>query len=387
MIVSILFKVLLSTQNDLGKLPSVLHLSMDNCFRENKNRFVLSFLAALVELDILAEVNVTFLLVGHTGNEVDQLFSILTQSFKKEIKTLEDLKDKIVKSGIKPVPDVEVLEYIWNWKMFALDALTEEELRNHSKYHAFNIKKEKGQVKLRGKRYLFDDEWVPYTGIRLLKEGTDFPLVDPAEFRIKKLDLPKVFLHLQKYFSTLPLVERLGVQGSWDRLREKLEKLPSQADVLRKMNIHDLHSFDSIPQINLPHHFAHLGQDEIIPDLEGETFPEELNEADFEEDVKEGLDVLIYTRSKLGRPWLGRVLSKKDDFNFTIQWYEKRKGNQNNFYASKNADGSAYTSDLESGMVILWNFSTRIDDESFSVNCFFLNKFKEEYAVHDASLI
>ena len=221
----------------------------------------------------------------------------------------------------------------------------------------------------------------------MLKEGTDFPLVDPAEFRIKKLDLPKVFLHLQKYFSTLPLVERLGVQGSWDRLREKLEKLPSQADVLRKMNIHDLHSFDSIPQINLPHHFAHLGQDEIIPDLEGETFPEELNEADFEEDVKEGLDVLIYTRSKLGRPWLGRVLSKRDDFNFTIQWYEKRKGNQNNFYASKNADGSAYTSDLETGMVILWNFSTRIDDESFSVNCFFLNKFKEEYAVHDASLI
>ena len=66
MIVSILFKTLLKTQNDLGKLPSVLHLSLDNCWRENKNRFVLSFLSALVQLDILSEINVTFLLVGHT---------------------------------------------------------------------------------------------------------------------------------------------------------------------------------------------------------------------------------------------------------------------------------------------------------------------------------
>ena len=66
MIVSILFKILKETQDDLGKLPSVLHLSLDNCWRENKNRFVLSFLAALVQLDILSEVNLTFLLVGHT---------------------------------------------------------------------------------------------------------------------------------------------------------------------------------------------------------------------------------------------------------------------------------------------------------------------------------
>ena len=68
MIVSILFKILKETQTDLGKLPSVLHLSLDNCWRENKNRFVLSFLAALVQLDILSEVNLTFLLVGHTVN-------------------------------------------------------------------------------------------------------------------------------------------------------------------------------------------------------------------------------------------------------------------------------------------------------------------------------
>jgi hypothetical protein len=263
----------------------------------------------------------------------------------------------------------------------------EEELRNHSNYHAFNIKKEGGFVKLRGKRYLFDEEWTPCTGIRLMKEGTEFSPVGPAEFRIDKLNLAKVFQHLQRFFITLPLVERMSVQGSWDNLKEKLEKLPMQAESLQKMNICDLRPQDSDILTKLPQHFAHLSQDEEIPDLEGETFPEELDEAYFQEDVKEGVDVLIYTRTKLGRPWLGRVLRKIDQANFTIQWYEKRKGNLNKFYASKQADGTPYTSDLETGTVILWNFSSRIDDESFSVNHFFLNKFKEEYCRHDASNI
>ena len=61
-----LYKLMLEVKQDFGRLPAVLHLSMDNCWRENKNRFVLAFLAALVQQNILAEVNVTFLLVGHT---------------------------------------------------------------------------------------------------------------------------------------------------------------------------------------------------------------------------------------------------------------------------------------------------------------------------------
>ena len=46
----------------------------DNCWRENKNRYLFSFLSALVELDVFEEISVNFLIVGHTGNEVDQLF-------------------------------------------------------------------------------------------------------------------------------------------------------------------------------------------------------------------------------------------------------------------------------------------------------------------------
>ena len=59
MIVSILFRLILEAKQDFGKLPPVLHVSVDNCWRENKNRFVLSFLAALVELKIFTEITMT----------------------------------------------------------------------------------------------------------------------------------------------------------------------------------------------------------------------------------------------------------------------------------------------------------------------------------------
>ena len=39
--------------------------------------------------------------VGHTGNQVDQLFSTLTSQFKSEITTIESLKHKIERTGFK----------------------------------------------------------------------------------------------------------------------------------------------------------------------------------------------------------------------------------------------------------------------------------------------
>ena len=47
-------------------------------------------------------------------------------------------------------------------------------------------------------------------------------------------------------------------------------------------------------------------------------------------------------------------------------------------------DGSPEYLDVE--MVLLWNFSTHVDDSSFYVNDFFLAKFKEEYCKYDANL-
>ena len=67
MVVSIVYKLLKVLVNDFKKLPKKLNIFADNCWRENKNRYVFSFLDWLVELGVFQEVTLNFLIVGHTG--------------------------------------------------------------------------------------------------------------------------------------------------------------------------------------------------------------------------------------------------------------------------------------------------------------------------------
>ena len=48
--------ILLEKFNDRFGLPPVLNLQLDNCWRENKNKFVFTFLALLVEWSVFDKV-------------------------------------------------------------------------------------------------------------------------------------------------------------------------------------------------------------------------------------------------------------------------------------------------------------------------------------------
>ena len=147
-------------------------------------------------------------MVGHTGNQVDQLFSILTQEFKKtELKTLEDLEDSI-RHSICPTPYVERLNFVWDWKGFISGKLSDKELSNHSFYNAFQIVQEGGVTKLRAKRLPQDNVWLPPTGIELIKQGITYDPVKCADFRVESLNLEKVTSDLIKYFKTMPATVR-----------------------------------------------------------------------------------------------------------------------------------------------------------------------------------
>jgi hypothetical protein len=62
-----------------ARLPPVLILQADNCGRENKNNVMMKFLAALVELGVFEMVELYFLPVGHTHDEIDQRWSLLSR--------------------------------------------------------------------------------------------------------------------------------------------------------------------------------------------------------------------------------------------------------------------------------------------------------------------
>jgi general stress protein 26 len=57
------------------KLPNVLFLQLDNTTKQNKGRFLMAFLALLVHHGVFERIYVCFLPVGHTHEDIDQMFS------------------------------------------------------------------------------------------------------------------------------------------------------------------------------------------------------------------------------------------------------------------------------------------------------------------------
>ncbi|XP_078695058.1 uncharacterized protein LOC144923998 [Branchiostoma floridae x Branchiostoma belcheri] len=79
-----------------GPLPPILYVQADNCFRENKNKYMLAFLDMLVHRKIFVEVQLSFLYVGHTHEDIDQLFSQIADRLRhEEARTLQQLLEKL----------------------------------------------------------------------------------------------------------------------------------------------------------------------------------------------------------------------------------------------------------------------------------------------------
>ena len=58
--INIVMRVLLR----MDIIPDRLYLQMDNCWRENKNQYVLAFLGVLVKLDIFKKVRIQVFLTA-----------------------------------------------------------------------------------------------------------------------------------------------------------------------------------------------------------------------------------------------------------------------------------------------------------------------------------
>ncbi|VDI09707.1 Hypothetical predicted protein [Mytilus galloprovincialis] len=79
-----------------NKLPPILYLQADNCWRENKNRYVLGFCELLVHQRIFNEVHLSFLPVGHTHEDVDAAFSRIAETLRRnDAETMPRLKEML----------------------------------------------------------------------------------------------------------------------------------------------------------------------------------------------------------------------------------------------------------------------------------------------------
>ncbi len=65
-------------------LPRKLFLRMDNCVKNNKNCHLLAFLSLLTIYEVFKEVQLGFLVVGHTHENIDKSFGYLTKTLREK---------------------------------------------------------------------------------------------------------------------------------------------------------------------------------------------------------------------------------------------------------------------------------------------------------------
>jgi hypothetical protein len=387
LIVTLVYLLLEEFVKDWSKLPRKLHLNLDNCWKENKNRFLFSFLASLLQLSIFEEITCDYLMVGHTGNEVDQLFSCLCPQFKANITTIEILKEKITSAPITPKPICKSLDFIYDWKLFVGDKLTNPPLKFHSKYNSFlltvDMCQEKRSVKLFAKKLPQDSELVPRPGIRVIQDGVDFDqVVGPADYRVEKLEFDKIMQGVHMFVSKIPLQERRTILSSWDRLRDNLESLPRRSESFPKMRLVDLPKQQQ-ESLQVPDYLVE--HEDEGNELTGDKFPEVITEGDFDSDICIGMDVCTYTEDKQGRPWVGRIMQLLENGKFILQWYVRKTIKSKTFHALTNEDGGPSVTELDNETVICWQMSENRTKNSFDLSNFWLQHLVEEYKTLDGA--
>ena len=239
------------------------------------------------------------------------------------------MKEIILKSPISPTPDCRHLWYIFGWRDYIIDHLSDQHLQNHSRFNSFLISQEGGIAKLRAKKLPQDSELVPRAGIRLLKSNHENAAVGPAEFRIEKIEWDKIFKGLSIFLSKLPLERKMQIQTKWDCLRTKLEGLPQRSENFEKMMICNLPK-QTEDIVTIPEHLIRPNE---MQELRGELCPEEIIEGQIEDEVVEGIDVCIYTEEIRGRPWVGRIVEVLRNRRFKLQWYVRKTSRSKVFTA------------------------------------------------------
>lgn len=116
---------------------------MDNACRDNKNKYILTFAAILVDMGIFRKVKIGFLPVGHTHEDIDQLFSCISRRLKhRNALTISDLV-QVLSESFTPVPIVLNIDSVVDTKSW-MQSVTPA-LHDHLKAHQFRFSRDQSE--------------------------------------------------------------------------------------------------------------------------------------------------------------------------------------------------------------------------------------------------
>ena len=82
--VEVISRLLSRVYDKHGGLPLGLHLQQDNTARECKNQFMVNWAAKLVAMNVFEWVTLSYLITGHTHEDIDGTFGQLTVKLAAE---------------------------------------------------------------------------------------------------------------------------------------------------------------------------------------------------------------------------------------------------------------------------------------------------------------
>jgi hypothetical protein len=93
--------------------PRKLFVQLDNTSRDNKNHYVFAYFSYLVQKGIFRQVDINFLPVGHTHEDIDQLFSVVNRRMKThDVFTFPQLQEEIKNAFRRDSEKVCVVEHV-----------------------------------------------------------------------------------------------------------------------------------------------------------------------------------------------------------------------------------------------------------------------------------
>jgi len=118
--------------------PSTMFIQLDNCWKENKNKYFFSYLATLLYLNIFEEIYMYCLPSGHTHEDIDQMFSSFSVCYwKNGFPSIPKMDSFLVKAypTVATRPRFKMVTAVWDMKTFYTNVLVD--IRGYTSYRAF----------------------------------------------------------------------------------------------------------------------------------------------------------------------------------------------------------------------------------------------------------
>jgi hypothetical protein len=160
-------------------MPEVLYVQLDNV-NTNKSKLMLAYAAWLVHSDVFRKVKLNFLLVGHTHENIDQMFSRFSVRLRrKQAWTLEEMikvAEECFTDGVTCEHTEKIFDFGSWFDGHAIDC------HNILKQQAFKFfKNEDGEVGMQYKQYSISPKWLPETP--LLRLQSIPPVAGPGHIK------------------------------------------------------------------------------------------------------------------------------------------------------------------------------------------------------------